>query len=512
MKRKNIERVLLFNPPARTLRNRVDINPLPPLGLAYLGASLESCGKKVRVVDCIIEGWKNDFDNKAWNVGENEEILVGLDEEGIKDIIRGFQPDLVGVSCMFTRQRKEAHRIIGFVAEIDPGIVCVMGGAHPTVMPLEVMKDANLDFIVLGEGEQSLCDLIALIEGKKVIGDLDGIGFRDGDNVRIIPKTSFIGNLDSLPFPAHHLIDLPRYFGVKSSHGTRRKKRFCPVITSRGCTFGCTFCSAHCVWGRKFRVRSVENVIEEMKMLKDKYGVEEIMIEDDNFNTDPRRAEQLMDQMIAENLGFVWDTPNGVSSISLPNNLIRKMKDSGCYKLNIAAESGNEHVLKNIMRKPVKLDDVRRQVTFARQIGLEVTLYLMIGMPGETEKQVWDTFRFAAEIGVFHPHISIATPYPGSKLYVECLKKGYISKSLDLDQLFIHTALIHSPTLSPEQVIRLRDEGWGYLLMREKLAHPLRFVGRKLGEAASHPLDFLSSLGSKLKNLRLLLKGFFSRS
>ncbi|MCK4245165.1 MAG: B12-binding domain-containing radical SAM protein, partial [Candidatus Omnitrophica bacterium] len=255
---RKVKKVLLFIPPAITFKDYLDVNPLPPLGLGYLGAVLEDAGIEVKIVDCLMEGWHNRIE-----VAENI-IRVGLSFDQIEDIIRGYGPDIVGVNNMFTKQRGNAHKIYDLAKRVDRNIITIGGGAHPTVMPELVLSDQNVDFIVLGEGEDTITGLVNFIEGKGDISVLDGVGYKENGQIRIIPKTKFIADLDRLPFPARHLLNMERYFGLKASHGTRRRDRFSPIVTSRGCPAKCIFCSAHKAWGRKFRPRSPENAIAEM--------------------------------------------------------------------------------------------------------------------------------------------------------------------------------------------------------------------------------------------------------
>ena len=354
--------MLLFIPPAITFKDRIDINPLPPLGLGYIGAVLEDNGIEVKIVDCLIEGW-----DKRVEISRNL-MRVGLSFEGIENIIRSYGPDIVGVNNLFTKQRDNAHKIYKIAKTIDKGIITIAGGAHPTVMPELVLSDTKVDYVILGEGERTIVDLVRSIEGEHDISGLDGVGYRSNGRLIILPKTKFIEDLDSLPFPAMHLLNMEKYFGLKSSHGTRRKNKFSPIITSRGCPAKCTFCSASSVWGRGFRPRSPENVIRELKVLKTRYGIEEIMFEDDNLTLDPKRAEAIFDGITQEKLDLEWDTPNGVAAWTLSEKLIYKMKQSGCRTINFAIESGNQYVLDNIIKKPLSLKKVKPLVKYAKKI------------------------------------------------------------------------------------------------------------------------------------------------
>lgn len=485
---RKIKKVLLYMPPVSTSKYAIDVNPLPPLGLAYLGAVLENNGIEVKIFDCLAEGWDSRVE-----VGDNI-VRIGTSFEQVEEIIRDYEPDIVGVNNLFTSQRKNAHEIYKLAKKINSNIVTIAGGAHPTVMPELVLSDANVDFVVLGEGEESLINLIEVVEGRKEIFELNGIGYRANGEKKIIPKTKFIEDLDGLPFPARHLLNMKKYFGLKVSHGTRTKKRFSPIITSRGCPTGCTFCSAHKVWGKKFRSRSAENVIAEMKLIKQEYGIEEIMFEDDNMNLNAKRAEKIFDLMIKEKLDFVWDTPNGVAAWTLTENIIRKMKLSGCRKLNFPIETGNQFVMDNIIRKPVKLHKIAPLINYAHKINLKVGIFLVIGMPGETEKQMWDSVHFAKDLGVYSPHISIATPYPGSELYEICLEKKYLRDNFTLDDLFIRSFPISTKSWSSERLKEIYGDIQRFLFISYFKKHSLQFTTTIVKKFLRNPVKFLKQV------------------
>ena len=491
---KIIKKALLFIPPAFTFKSELDINPLPPLGLGYIAAVLKKQGIKVKIVDTLMMGWHNRVDI------QDDLLRIGLSFEDIQKIISDFAPDMVGVNSLFTKQRNNAHEILRLAKEVDPEIVTVMGGAHPTVLPEMVLADENVDFAVLGEGENTILDILKIIEGRGNDLELDGIGFKkDGETV-IYPKTRYIKEVDSIPFPAWDVMDMDRYFGLDASHGKRRHSRFMPIMTSRGCGAGCTFCSAHRVWGKGYRMRSAENIIEEMRVLKDKYGIKELMFEDDNLTLNIKRAEKIFDSMISEEFNFAWDTPNGVAAFALTESVIMKMKKSGCYKMNLALESGSQYVLDNIIKKPLKLNKVKPLVEYARKIKLDISIYLIIGMPGETLDQIQETFRLAEELGVYQPHISVATPYPGSELYDTCVKNEYIGAEFNLDDLFIRSFCITTDDWNGDDLKMALKNGRMYLLKAKYKKHPHMLVIDGFSKLLKDPVGFTAKLFKLLKN------------
>jgi len=490
---RQIKKILLLVPPAYTFKSFRDINPLPPMGLGYLAAVAESMGMEVRILDCLVQGWNHE------EAVDGLLIRVGLPDDEIAKRIAEFAPDVIGINCQFSRQYKIYHRLFALAKQARPESITVAGGAHATVVPEEVLQNPNCDYLLIGEAEAGFKQLLEALQSGGDLGKIDGLGRKEDGRVIINEKKEWIRDLDSIPFPAYHVMELERYFGLPSSHGARRSPRFCPIITSRGCPARCTFCSAFRVWGRKYRVRSVENVLAEMKLLHERYGVTELMFEDDNVTADARRAEKLFRGMIEAGFNFQWDTPNGVGVWSLTNELVDLMKQSGCYKLNFPVESGSQRVLDSVIRKPLDLGKVKSLIAHCDKISLERDMFLVIGMPGETLTDIRTSLRFAAQCRCFNPHISVATPYPGTELFELCRDKGFFATEFSLDDLFIRSFIIRTPDWDGEILRRTLLKGHLYLKFQRLLHDPL--------ESFKWALRKLKDPSGLLAYLRLVNKG-----
>lgn len=457
------------------------------MGLGYLAAVIENMGINVRILDCLIRGW--DHEEKV----DNLLIKVGLSDDEIEHHIREFKPDLVGINCQFSRQYKIYHHLLALVKRIHPECITIAGGPHVTVCPTEILKDQNCDFILLGEADEAFKTLIeSLIQGTD-LKSIDGLGWKSEGKLIQNEKSKWIVDLDSIPFPAYHIMELERYFGLSASHGMRHKKRFSPIITSRGCPAKCTFCSAYKVWGNRYRLRSVDNVIEEMRLLRDRYGVEELMFEDDNVTANPKRAKELFSRMIEEGFNFIWDTPNGVGVWSMDEEMLDLMKQSGCIKLNFPVESGSQYILNNIINKPLKLTKVVKLTKYCRKINLDYGMFLVIGMPGEKLNDMWTSIRFAAYCRCYSPHISVATPYPGTKLFEECRQNGYFVHKFTLDDLFIRSFIIRTPDWDEHDLRGILLKAYIYLSIRIMMNNPGALFTRII-EKLNNPLSVLNYL------------------
>lgn len=471
---RKIKKVFLILPPytiPATMPKRVQ----PPLGIGYLGSYLEKYGYEVELCDSLIE----DFDHSE--VVYEDFIRYGLPDEEIRKKIQRFQPDVVGISCLFTIQAKSAYRIAEIARECDPDIITIMGGAHPSAMTDEVMQQGTIDFVIPGEGELTFYRLLQAIEKGDDFGRIPGIVFNQDGQLVQTPPADFIMNLDELPMPARHLLPMEKYFEMDRPHGTAtRYKRSTPIITSRGCPAKCTFCSIHTVWGREFRGRSGQNVVEELKLLADRYQVKEIQIEDDNLTYNKPRAHELLDKVIAEDLDLSFTTPNGIAAWVLDRPLLEKLRKAGFYRLTLAIESGNEQVLHDIVRKPLKLKKVREVVAMSKDLGFELDTFFVVGFPGETKEQIQDTFDFANSLDVDNAKFFIATPYPGTELYQIAQEKGYLNKDFDF-----HNGLSFTKgQISTEDFTSTELEG---MVARASLKTQMNFLRR-------NPMPYLKSL------------------
>ena len=451
---KEIKKILLIVPrnAAYVIEESKNINfgKIFPIGIAYVAGALEQAGYAVDVLDAAAEG----FDQQTKI--DDEHVRVGLSDEQVVERIRLADPDLVGISNLFSMQINEAQAIAGLCKKTNPEIVTVMGGANPSVLPERVLENMCVDYVVLGEGEKTIVELIGKLNERENLADQAAIGFRRTDGtIQVNRGMNYIENVDGIPLPAYHLFNIENYFGAMAVHGKRETERFMPVITSRGCPMGCTFCTAHNVWGKKYRARSPESVVSELKMLKQKYGIEEIIFEDDNITLDKKRAEKLFDLMIFEKLNLIWTVPNGIALFTVDENLLKKMKQAGCYKVNFAVESGCQRVLDQVIKKPLNLTKLTPLIKYARDIGLQVGAFFIVGLPGETLAEIRQSFRYMRKHKLFMANISVAMPLPGSELYKQVVDNNYfIEQTAGRDLIALHprSFLIQTPDWTSEQL------------------------------------------------------------
>lgn len=426
--------VLLIQPPIRDFY-RTALR-MQPIGLACLAASLQLHGHRVEILDCCsarkkplaippelsyLSEYYPPHDRSPFRL-YGRYYHFGMGWEQIRRIIKASDADVYGISSSFTPYHGEALSIARIIKELDTRKIVVMGGAHVSADPQGVLKSPLVDYVVLGEGEVRLPLLLEGIEKHgRDMAQMDGIGYRVDGNPCITPLRSFIGDLDALPHPARDLLNPDRY--------RMGKVRSTMIITSRGCPHGCTYCSTHRVMGTAFRMRSPANIVEEMSLCRDRYALQSFDIEDDNFTFNRARTEQLM-QLIIDRFGehgLELAAMNGISFVSLDEDLIRLMKRAGFKTLNLSLVS-TAPSLRETRRRPGAITDFDPVLDAAERAGMNVVAYTILGMPGQTVSEMVETVRYLAGKRVLIGP-SIYYPAPGTLLFERCKSEGLLPAS-----------------------------------------------------------------------------------
>jgi len=386
-------KALLINPKANL---PIEVRTSPPLGLAYLGAVSEERGDEVRILDMEVE------------------------EAPLSQVLREERPDLVGITAN-TIQIKAAWRVAQEIkAEMDLPIV--LGGPHPTLLPQESVKRPEVDIVVRGEGEATWADLCQKLESGASLEEAQGISYRQNGRVVHNPDRPVIADVDSLPFPAHHLFQMERYTNLQPTLDTVEGRSF-SILTSRGCPYRCTYCSQ--ILPRVWRMRSPENVVAEWRWLVKDLGAKEIGVLDDSFNIDRKRVLAICDLLISEGLNHVpWIMINGIRANLVDEELLGRMREAGCIRTAFGVESGNQEILDTVIDKRLTLEEIRAAFKAAKSVGMETIGFFIIGLPGETEETIEDTIRFACELDPLVANFSMATPFPGTEMREIVLEKG----------------------------------------------------------------------------------------
>lgn len=364
---------------------------VPPLGLAYIAASLEKAGHIVRILDAQVSGYI---------------------KEDIKRELIDFDPDIAGITTM-TSNFKGALEAAKLAKSCD--IMTVVGGPNVEVFPEETLSYDSIDFGILGEGEESFVRLIDAIQNKKPLNGIEGVTYKENGKIKI-NSPAIIKDIDKLPLPARHLLPIKQYPSLI------HRGIMTTMITSRGCPYKCAFCFKQFA-DREVRFRNPKSVVDEMELLIKEYKVNEIMFYDDTIITNTSHIEGICNEILKRNLTIRWESPSRLDKINL--SLLKLMRAAGCVRLRYGVESGDEEILE-VMNKKISLDIVVKAFKMTRAVGIEAFAYVMAGYLNETRKAFENTMRLIKRIKADHMIMTLATPYPKTPLEREAVKANKV--------------------------------------------------------------------------------------
>jgi radical SAM superfamily enzyme YgiQ (UPF0313 family) len=320
----------------------------------------------------------------------------------------------------------EALRTARWAKEVDSKIRVILGGPHPSALPEEVLADAHVDAVCVQEGEFLVPELYAVLLSRGAGAEgIKGLVYKnDKGEIMRNPPRELLWDLDSLPFPLYDAVPVDRYFRKAFAPGlsTTRSPRSLPLISSRGCPYECTFCQHF--MGRKFRMRSARNVVDEIEFLTARYGIRELHIMDDNFTMDKKRVLDIAEGMRKRNLRLHVKFPNGLREDTLDEELMATLKEMGVYNLHFGIESGSQRVL-DLMKKHKTVEDIKEKVLLAKRMNFSVSANFIFGTPGETRRDMEETIKFALSLPLDDATFGMVTPYPGTEVR-EIAKKANV--------------------------------------------------------------------------------------
>lgn len=393
-------RILLINPPREN--ELLGNNPAiideergynPPLGLLYLAGYVERFSDhRVEVLDAQVEE---------------------LSYEALQQEVVYRRPDVVGLTAM-TFTLIDVIKTAKLVKSVNPLTPVVLGGPHVHLYPQETLDIAEVDYLVLGEGEVTFAQLLARIGDPEGLAKVKGIAFRSNGRTVNTGIRALADDLDSLPFPARHLTPYEKYSSVIA-----KRAPITTMFTSRGCPYKCIFCDRPHL-GKQFRARSAKNVVDEMEECVN-MGIREFLVYDDTFTIQRQRVLDVCDEIIRRKLDIGWDIRARVNTVD--ENMLRKLRHANCERIHYGVEAGTDRVLK-ILQKGITVEQARRAFRLTTKAGISTLAYFMVGSPTETREEVMETIRFAKSLGPDFVHITIVTPFPGTKLYSMGLDQG----------------------------------------------------------------------------------------
>lgn len=381
-----MKKILLLSPPFGQVYGKIDFKSkhlgVPPIGLAGLASYLVQKGHQVRLIDLT-------YFDRGW--------------PGLKKILDEERPDLVGLTCT-TPQMSNAFLIANFIKQNFPSTLIVAGGPHVSALPKETLGECPaIDLVVYGEGEETMTEVAAGQPWKEI----KGLAFRENEQIILTPPRPALTNLDDLPFPFYKQLPL-EYYGhplIGPSMG---------LISGRGCPFQCTFCASNVVHQRGYRARSIENMVAEIELLRDKYDFERFSFWDDTFTCRQERVLEFCQTLLKRKMKIKWSCSTRVDVVS--KEMLKMMKQAGCAMLFVGFESGNDRILE-LSQKRITTEQARYFCQLAREAQIPVCGYFILGLPGETKKTILQTIQFAKDLKIDFAQFALLMPLPGTAVW-----------------------------------------------------------------------------------------------
>jgi radical SAM superfamily enzyme YgiQ (UPF0313 family) len=462
-----------------------------PLSLGYLASYTEKYSDKKHSIKIIDE-----------NAGEN------IENEILKD-----KPDIVGITAT-SSQIIRANNIATFVKENYPEVKVIIGGVHISSIPEQTFKEFhNFDIGVIGEGEVTFLELINLLNENKLdeLKKVKGIIFRDKGKFFITSTRPLIEDLDTIPFPARHLMKMKEYY-LKPRDVIRGViKRTVQIMMSRGCPYRCIFCASQIIHKGKYRIHSSKYIISEIEHLIDKYKVEGLYFVDDIFTIDKKVVEEVCNSIIEKGINekIVWEAQLKANLISKNDvDLLKLMKKAGCIQTNFGFESGNDRVLGMLKKNTVTVKQNSDAIELCKSVGLRVLGNFIIGSPTETVEEINDTKKFISTHDMDMVHVHLAAPFPGTELWDICKQKGLL-KNVSWEDLWLGrldkgtgNPITCSDTIEYEELLRIYREIKFSNALRKNKALMLKKAIRDPRKVVKwFPILFYPVLKQRLKSL-----------
>ena len=397
-------KVVLINPPGGYYAARWEESALPSLGLGYLAAFLEKYGVGCEILDAH---------------------ALQMKMPDIQRHLKESRPDIIGFTFA-TENRFFGFDAIRAARSAVPSAFIVAGGPHVSAASEDTLKHIHeLDAVVRGEGEMALLQLTRSIESGDGPNSVPNVSYRVDGGVAVNPPGDFIQDLDSLPFPARHLMPMDRYRYTADVPGVGKLKAL-NIMASRGCPFDCSFCASPGMWGRKYRARSPENMLAEVDELVNRYEAKALWVFDDTFTVQRSRTEAICEGMMERFPGIKWFCEIRVDTVD--RELLALMQKAGCYCVAFGVESGSQRIIDESIGKRIKVEQVRQVVGWCRELKLQYNPFMILSHPGETEEDARQTMAMIREWHTDKSPVSLAIMhiYPGTRIEKIAFEKGIL--------------------------------------------------------------------------------------
>ncbi|MCL4873350.1 cobalamin-dependent protein [bacterium] len=423
----------------------------PPLGICSIAAVLEQRGHEVMLVDSVLEGYED------LTPLENEPNLVeyGLSDDAVVSRTLQFDPDVIGISALFSSQASAVFSLSRALKKAHPGVPVVFGGIHASTNGKSVLsEEPSIDFVLAGESDHSFPDLVERLPGDCY--GTPGLVWREGKRVRMNSKPPFIRDMDALPFPAWHLLDMEKYFEIGMPHNPFiTSNRVGCIMTSRGCPERCYFCSSSEYFGHSYRAMSAGRVVGLVRHMVDRFGIRELQIEDDSFTLNATRVIEICKELKEFKIRITL--PNAIRADAPVDTekrlrMFQAMREAGVEQIGMSVEHGDQEFLNDVIGKRLDLNEVVRTCELAHRAGLLVHANFMVGFPFETASQREKTMKFAKELDADSYSVSLVTPLPGTRLWEIVRENDLFMEGFNLNRVLYVYVSIKPCDISPEKL------------------------------------------------------------
>lgn len=419
----------------------------PPIGLAYIAGFLKEKGFSVEIVDAIGEAL-----NQRYPLSD----CPGFSAQGLTpdEVVARIPGDtqVIGFSAMFSGEWPANRSLVERIRREHPNALIIAGGEHATALPEYILRDCPaIDFIVKGEGENTIYEVLDGLSSGVPPSEIGGIAFVDEAGIfRNTAESARIRELDAMPWPYWPEGLLERFWAAGKSHGVLTERDM-PMLASRGCPYRCTFCSNPQMWTTRYVLREPAEVIREIRYYKEKYDITSVQFYDLTAITKRKWIIEFCKELIRQEIYIKWSLPAGTRSEVLDQETLTLVKQSGCHYLVYAPESGSPETLERI-KKRIKLDRLTESMLTAKKLGIVLRANLIIGFPGESRRDVWKTLRYGLKVswcGVDEVAVFLFSPYPGSELFQQLHDCGAVKLS---DNYFLSLTSLNGKfnTLTPK--------------------------------------------------------------
>jgi len=407
------------------------VNPCTthPLGILYIASVLREMGHVPKLYDLRMEP------------GGMAGLLASASS---------FRPDVVGISSL-TVESEQMREVAVRIRARFPDVPILVGGPHATSYPEKVLEIPEVDIAIVGEGEKTIRELIPFLASGQAPEPVKGIAYRHEGKVVIHERQPYIEDLDSLPFPAWDLLNLDAY-SARRGMSTLDPRPYMTLFTSRSCPYQCIYC--HHVFGKGFRARSPENVIQEMEQLIRQYGIRDFELVDDIFNLDKKRTARICDLIQEKELGVRLAFPNGLRADILTRELIRGLKEAGTVSASFAVETASPR-LQKLIRKNLDLEKAREMINYSVELGIITNAFFMLGFPTETREEILSTIRFATRLDLHTAQFFIVTPFRGTDM-AKMFEEKYRDLNVDYTDYDYNKGAYNLSEVDKEELFRLQ--------------------------------------------------------